>query len=142
MATRFRKSRRQRGSRYCGWGQIGQHRQAGGRGGIGGAGKHKHFWIRTVIEEPDHFGHDPFNSFNRNLVHKWINVRDLDDVFAKHGKTDVNGKVILDLSSLGYDKLLGGGSIGGAYAVRIDKISENAKSKIEAAGGEVLSANE
>jgi large subunit ribosomal protein L15 len=66
----------------------------------------------------------------------------LDDVFAKHGKTDVNGKVILDLSSLGYDKLLGGGSIGGAYAVRIDKISENAKSKIEAAGGEVLSANE
>ena len=67
MATRFRKSRRQRGSRYCGWGQVGQHRQSGSRGGVGGAGKHKHFWIRTVIEEPDHFGHDPFNSFNRNL---------------------------------------------------------------------------
>nr|MDQ3961331.1 50S ribosomal protein L15 [Thermoproteota archaeon] len=50
MATRFRKSRRQRGSRYCGWGQVGQHRQSGSRGGVGGAGKHKHFWIRTVIE--------------------------------------------------------------------------------------------
>ena len=35
MATRFRKSRRQRGSRYCGWGQVGQHRQSGSRGGIG-----------------------------------------------------------------------------------------------------------
>ena len=49
MATRFRKSRRQRGTRYCGWGQIGQHRQSGSRGGVGQAGKHKHFWIRTVI---------------------------------------------------------------------------------------------
>jgi large subunit ribosomal protein L15 len=142
MATRFRKSRRQRGSRYCGWGQIGQHRQAGSRGGIGGAGKHKHFWVRTVIEEPDHFGHDPFNSFNRNLVQKWINVRDLDAVFAKHGKTDESGKVILDLTSLGYDKLLGGGSITGAYAIKISKISENAKAKIEAAGGEVISEDE
>jgi large subunit ribosomal protein L15 len=137
MATRFRKSRRQRGSRYCGWGQVGQHRQAGGRGGIGGAGKHKHFFIRTVIEEPDHFGHDPFNSFNRNLVQRWINVRDLDTVFAKHGKTE-GDKVVLDLTSLGYDKLLGGGAIGAAYAIKVAKVSESAKSKIEAAGGEVI----
>jgi len=34
MATRLRKSRRQRGTRYCGWGQIGQHRQSGSRGGV------------------------------------------------------------------------------------------------------------
>jgi large subunit ribosomal protein L15 len=139
MATRFRKSRRQRGSRYCGWGQIGQHRQAGSRGGIGGAGKHKHFWIRTVIEEPEHFGHDPFNSFNRNLVNRWINVRDLDAAFAKHGKTDEkSGKVVLDLASLGYDKLLGGGNITGAFTVQVPKVSENAKAKIEAVGGEVV----
>jgi large subunit ribosomal protein L15 len=137
MATRFRKSRRQRGSRYCGWGQVGQHRQAGSRGGVGGAGKHKHFWIRTVIEEPDHFGHDPFNSFNRNLVQRWINVRDLDGLFAKHGKVDENGRVFLDLSSLGYNKLLGGGSISGAYTIKVAKISESARSKIESTGGEV-----
>ncbi len=139
MATRFRKSRRQRGSRYCGWGQVGQHRQAGGRGGIGGAGKHKHFWIRTVIEEPDHFGHDPFNSFNRNVVNRWLNIRDLDSVFTKHGKADESGKVVLDLNVLGYDKLLGGGKISGAYTIKVAKISENAKAKIEAAGGEVIS---
>src|ERR671923_2117385 len=139
MATRFRKSRRQRGSRYCGWGQIGQHRQAGSRGGIGGAGKHKHFWIRTVIEEADHFGHDPFNSFNRNLVQRWINVRDLDGLFAKHGKADESGRVVLDLSSLGYNKLLGGGSVSGAYTIKVAKVSEGAKSKVESAGGEVTS---
>lgn len=139
MATRFRKSRRQRGSRYCGWGQVGQHRQAGSRGGIGGAGKHNHFWIRTVIEEPDHFGHDPFNSFNRNVVNRWLNVRDLDAAFARHGKAEPSGKVVLDLTSLGYDKLLGGGKVNGAFAVKVAKASEGAKQKITAAGGEVIS---
>jgi large subunit ribosomal protein L15 len=138
MATRFRKSRRQRGSRYCGWGQVGQHRQSGGRGGIGGAGKHKHFWIRTVIEEPNHFGHDAFNSFNRNLVYNWINIKDLDSVVAKHGKVDQDGKVILDLTSLGYDKLLGGGKVSSAFTVKITRISASAKKKIQEAGGEVL----
>lgn len=139
MPTRFRKSRRQRGSRYCGWGQVGQHRQAGSRGGIGGAGKHKHFWIRTVIEEPDHFGHDPFNSFNRNIVERWTNVRDLDSLFAQHGKTEKDGKVVLDLDALGIDKLLGGGSVQGVFAVKVAKASESAKAKIQAAGGEILS---
>ena len=138
MAIRFRKSRRQRGSRYCGWGQIGQHRAAGSRGGVGGAGKHKHFWIRTILEEPEHFGHDTFNSFNPNLVQRWVNIRDLDAVFAKHGKTDESGRVVLDLTSLGYDKLLGGGSINGAYTVKVAKVTESARSKIEAAGGEVI----
>jgi len=139
MATRFRKSRRQRGSRYCGWGQVGQHRQSGSRGGIGGAGKHKHFFIRTVIEEPNHFGHDAFNSYNRNLVHRWINIRDLDSVVAKHGKVDEDGRVILDLTALGYDKLLGGGKVNSAFAVKVANISENAKEKIQQAGGEIFS---
>src|SRR6476469_232886 len=138
MATRLRKSRRQRGSRYCGWGQIGQHRQAGSRGGIGGAGKHKHLWNRTIMEEPEHFGHDAFNSFNRNLVQRWLNIGDLDSVFASHGKVEKGGKVILDLASLKYDKLLGGGRIKGAFAVKIAKISRSAKEKIESAGGEVI----
>jgi len=139
MATRFRKSRRQRGSRYCGWGQVGQHRQAGARGGVGQAGKHKHFWIRTVIEEPNHFGHDPFNSFNRNIVQRWVNIKDLDSVFAKHGKVDDNGQVILDLTSLGYDKLLGGGKPTGAFTIKVAKVSKSAKERIEAVGGEVIS---
>ena len=139
MATRFRKSRRQRGSRYCGWGQIGQHRQAGARGGVGQAGKHKHLWIRPVIEEPNHFGHDAFNSFNRNLVQRWINIKDLDSVFTKYGKVDSDGKVILDLTSLGYDKLLGGGNPTGAFTIRVAKVSRNAKELIESTGGEVIS---
>jgi len=144
MATRLRKSRRQRGTRYCGWGQIGQHRQSGSRGGVGAAGKHKHFWIRTVIEEPSHFGHDSFYLLNRNPVRKWLNLRDLDGILSKHGNVrDKDTKPTLDLTSLGYHKLLGGGKVsGGGVKVRIEKISQKAKQKIEEVGGEVLLYNE
>ena len=62
----------------------------------------------------------------------------MDAVFAKHGKADESGRVVLDLTSLGYDKLLGGGSISGAYMVKVAKISEGARSKIEAAGGGII----
>ena len=33
---------------------------------------------------------------------------------------------------------LGGGSISGAYMVKVDRVSESARSKIEAAGGGVI----
>ena len=138
MATRFRKSRRQRGTRYCGWGQIGQHRQSGSRGGIGGGGKHKHFWIRTVIEEPDHFGHDTLNSYSRFLVKKWINLRDLKNLFLRqpHNKDE---KPVLDLGSLGIQKLLGGGNISESYVIKVAQVSASAKKKIESAGGSIIS---
>ena len=143
MATRFRKSRRQRGTRYCGWGQIGQHRQSGSRGGVGAAGKHKHYWIRTVIQEPNHFGHDSFYSVNRRPVNKWLNVRDVDSLMEHHGVIRENDtKPSLDLSSLGYDKLLGGGKIRGRVTLHIGRVTGTAKEKVEAAGGEVLTFHE
>jgi large subunit ribosomal protein L15 len=138
MATRLRKSRRQRGTRYCGWGQIGQHRQSGSRGGIGGGGKHKHFWIRTVIEEPDHFGHDTLNSYSRFLVKKWANLRDLKNLYLRQPHTK-DEKPVLDLGSLGIQKLLGGGNISESYVIKVAQVSASAKKKIESAGGSIIS---
>lgn len=138
MATRLRKSRRHRGTRYCGWGQIGQHRQSGSRGGIGGAGKHKHFWIRTVIEEPDHFGHDTLNSYSRFLVKKWINLRDLKTLSIKFSDQK-DQKTVLDLGSLGIQKLLGGGIIRESYVIKVAQASDSAKKKVESAGGSIIS---
>lgn len=138
MATRFRKSRRQRGSRFCGWGQIGQHRQSGSRGGIGGAGKHKHFWIRTVIEEPDHFGHNSTKPSRQNRLNRWVNLRDVDDLAARFGTTNEHGKTILDLRSIGYEKLLGGGTVQKPIVVQVAKVSATAKQKIELAGGNIV----
>jgi large subunit ribosomal protein L15 len=138
MATRLRKSRRHRGTRYCGWGQVGQHRQSGSRGGIGGAGKHKHFWIRTVIEEPDHFGHDTLNSYSRFLVKKWINLRDLKTLSIKFSDKK-DQKTVLDLGSLGIQKLLGGGNISESYVIKVAQASASAKKKVESAGGSIIS---
>jgi large subunit ribosomal protein L15 len=141
MATRFRKSRRQRGSRYCGWGQVGQHRQSGSRGGIGGAGKHKHFFIRTIKEEPNHFGHEQFHALRHSDSLKWINLKDLNELI-KYSESSEDGKVILDLEKLGYDKVLGCGAINSALTIRVKRISGSAKNKITAAGGEVLILDE
>jgi large subunit ribosomal protein L15 len=141
MATRLRKSRKQRGSRFCGWGQIGQHRASGSRGGVGGAGKHKHFYIRTVMEEPDHFGHEQFHALRKTDISKWVNIKDLNQLM-KYSKVSEEGKTVLDLDELGYEKLLGMGRIDGSFTIRVKRISQSAKEKINQAGGEVLILNE
>ncbi|MGN6614546.1 MAG: uL15 family ribosomal protein [Candidatus Nitrosocosmicus sp.] len=141
MATRLRKSRKQRGSRFCGWGQIGQHRASGSRGGVGGAGKHKHFYIRTVMEEPDHFGHEQFHALRKSDVSKWLNLKDLNQLM-KFSKATEEGKIVLDLDELGYEKLLGSGQVDGVFTIKVKKVSQSAKNKITQAGGEVLLSNE
>ena len=136
MATRLRKSRRMRGSRTHGWGQVGQHRSAGHKGGHGKAGMHKHHWTRTVLLEERIFGPKGFQPPKRTITRKWANVGDLDSLFLKHGKTE-DGKNVLDLAALGYEKLLGSGRVSKAYSVLIAAAVPNAKSKVEAAGGKV-----
>ena len=137
MATRLRKSRRQRGTRFCGWGQIGQHRASGSRGGVGNAGKHKHFYIRTLKEEPEHFGHEQFHALRKSDITRWVNLRDLNQLM-KYSKATEDGKVVLDLSELGYEKLLGAGRVDAVVSVKVKKASKSAKEKIAEAGGEVL----
>ena len=137
MATRLRKSRRQRGTRFCGWGQIGQHRASGSRGGVGNAGKHKHFYIRTVKEEPEHFGHEQFHALRKSDVTRWVNLKDLNQLM-RYSKSSEDGKVILDLNELGYEKLLGAGRVDAVVSVKVKRASKSAKEKITEAGGEVL----
>ncbi|MFM7796656.1 MAG: uL15 family ribosomal protein [Candidatus Nitrosotenuis sp.] len=137
MATRLRKTRKFRGSRTHGWGQIGQHRASGHKGGLGQSGMHKHLFSSLLKDDPYHFGHDSTHPPHPIITKKWTSVRDLDDIFAKHGKQE-GGKKLLDLASLGYDKLLGGGQIKNAYSVKIERCTESAAEKIKNAGGEVL----
>jgi large subunit ribosomal protein L15 len=141
MATRLRKSRRQRGTRFCGWGQIGQHRASGSRGGVGGAGKHKHFFLRTLKEEPDHFGHEQFHALRKSDVSRWVNIRDLNQLL-RYSKSGEDGKTVLDLGELGYEKLLGSGRVEAVLTIKVKQASKSAKDKITEAGGEVLTLNE
>ena len=137
MATRLRKTRKFRGSRTHGWGQIGQHRGSGHKGGLGKSGLHKHLFSTLLKFDPDHFGHDSTHPPHPNIIKKWASVRDLDDLFAKYGKQEGNRKLI-DLASLGYDKLLGGGQVKNAYLVKVGQYTASAEDKIKKVGGEVL----
>ncbi len=141
MATRLRKTRRLRGGRHMGWGQVGQHRASGHKGGLGITGMMKHHYSTMLKDDPDHYGHDSTKPPHPNITKKWISVRDLDDMFAKHGKS-IDGKKVIDLTSAGYDKLLGGGKIGShAYSVIIPKYTVSAENKLKSVGGEVLQNN-
>lgn len=52
------------------------------------------------------------------------------------------GKLFIDLQSLGYTKLLGAGKVTKPLAVKVPSCSESAGEKIEGAGGEVLTEAE
>lgn len=140
MATRNRKTRKFRGSRTHGWGQVGQHRASGHKGGLGVAGQLKHHFSSMLKEDPGHFGHDSTHTPQPNIIKKWTSVRDLDDLFTKFGTKEGDKKVI-DLTGNGYDKLLGGGKISNAYAIKVKQFTASAEEKVKAAGGEVLAEN-
>jgi large subunit ribosomal protein L15 len=142
---KLKKSRKQRGSRYCGWGQVGQHRKGGMRGGKGKAGGRKHFWIRTVKYEPDRYrniGFKPPSSLESRP--EIVNVGELKDIAVNiHGvETIAAGSegLLLDLDSLGIGKLLGKGSIDVPINVKVSEYSSRALEKLEAAGGQILEA--
>ncbi len=136
MPTRLRKIRKQRGSRFHGWGQVGQHRSSGMRGGVGKAGLLKHKWTWTVKYDPDHFGAKGFTPPTQKKVKRWINVGQLDGLAA--GLAEGKAKVkIINLVEMGYDKMLGQGRVGGAYNIIVGGFSERAKAKVEEAGGSV-----
>ncbi|MDC0638663.1 50S ribosomal protein L15 [Nitrosopumilus sp.] len=140
MATRLRKTRRLRGGRHMGWGQVGQHRASGHKGGLGVTGFQKHHYSSLLKDEPDHYGHESSSPPHPNVTRKWASVRDLDDLFTKFGKEE-GGKKIVDLESAGYDKLLGGGNISNAYSVKIENFTASAEEKLKTVGGEIVQSS-
>ncbi len=147
MPTKDRKVRRQRGSRTHGWGQIGQHRAGGGRGGHGKAGLDKHKWTYVIKHDPTYWEKKGFVS-TRTLGRKVsvINVGKLDDLADKLESEKKlerkDKKIFLDLESLGYDKLLGTGEIIKPMLVKVASYSEAASRKLEEAGGQILKETE
>jgi len=125
-----RKTRWYRGTRYHGWGQIGQHRKSGGRGGFGRAGFKKHKWFYVLKYDRGHFGRHGFVS--RYPEKKIINVGDLEKFFDKV----VDG--VLDLDKLGFDKLVGRGRLSRPLKILVKEASEKAIKKVSEAGGEVV----
>lgn len=140
MATRLRKTRRQRGSRTHGWGQVAQHRASGHKGGLGASGQLKHHFSGMLKTDPGHFGHDSTHTPRAVVTRKWASVRDLGDLHATIGTEGPGGERVVDLAAHGYDKLLGGGGVSAAYTVRIARFTAPAEAKVKEAGGRIVAA--
>jgi large subunit ribosomal protein L15 len=132
MPHKLRKTRKMRGSRTHGYGRIGQHRDAGSKGQRK-VGRHKHLWSYVVTHEPDYFGKKGFTS-PQSLKRKenTINIKQLNELTLEKDTANVN------LTSLGYTKLLGTGKIAKPLTITVASCSKSATEKIKKAGGKIL----
>ncbi|MHC1636161.1 MAG: uL15m family ribosomal protein [Candidatus Methanospirareceae archaeon] len=137
------KRRKIRGTRTCGGGAHKKRRGGGSRGGRGNAGAYAHHFVKSLkmgIRKGDRgrgFYHHPAPRILRT-----INVGELDEMVEAlivEGKAEEkNGGIYIDASNMGIDKILGRGKVTKRLIVSVAEISETAKEKIEAAGGEVI----
>lgn len=137
------KSSRQRGYTTHGWGSMKKHRGAGHRGGRGRAGSGK----RGDQKKPRYwkskktFGKFGFKSKSRVPDMTPINLKTIDDrieslVIKGVAKLD-NGTYTLNLSDIGYNKLLSTGKVTRKLIITTDFATEKAVDKVKKAGGEV-----
>lgn len=129
MPHKLRKIRKFRGSRTQGYGRIGQHRDAGSKGNRK-VGRHKHLWSKVVTTDPNYFGKSGFHSPQAiHRIEKTINLQKLDQMAAG---TEVN------LTELGYTKLLGTGKLTKAITIQVASASKSAAEKVVEAGGKLI----
>ncbi len=136
MPHKLRKIRKFRGSRTQGYGRIGQHRDSGSKGHRK-VGRHKHLWSWVVTHEPDYFGKNGFTS--PQSLHRHENTINLKKV-AEIARTSQGEKPQINLTALGYTKLLGTGAITKALTIQVASYSKSAAEKIKEAGGEIISS--
>ncbi|MEM3700050.1 MAG: uL15 family ribosomal protein [Candidatus Bathyarchaeia archaeon] len=137
MPHKLRKIRKKRGSRTVGYGRVGQHRKSGSKGERK-AGRHKHLWSYVLRYEPEYFGKRGFTSpKSLKQKQKVINIGKLEEL-VKATSEEKEGKIFIDLESLGYTKLLGTGKVTKPLIVKVASCSKSAAEKIKEAGGQVL----
>jgi large subunit ribosomal protein L15 len=126
MVVRRRKKSKRAGGTKTHFGGIGgkQKRGKGSKGGKGRAGHgkragHMKFFFKTRKKK----GFTPVKT-------KKIKTINLSALSKMKGKE-------IDLTKLGYDKLLGSGKITRAITVKVKSFSKKAKEKIEKAGGTI-----
>ncbi len=138
---RNKKVRKQRGSRTYGYGRIsGGHRKGGSRGGKGKAGLKDHHRIGRIAEMIR--SKKGFTVPNTQSSHLSVNIGDIDEqldiLLAKNIAKKEASIVKIDVSELGYDKVIGKGVVRHSLHLYAKNITPRAKEKIEAAGGKVF----
>ncbi|MBO3762669.1 MAG: uL15 family ribosomal protein [Thermoproteota archaeon] len=125
MPTDLRKTRKYRGSRTHGWGQVGQHRDSGMKGGHGKAGRwdHKFLMFYGKIKAKKGFVKKP-----PRKEAKTINLGELIKLSRYFKQEDHN--IIINLASLGYDKLLAKGVAPQNVQIIVPSWSKKAEEKL------------
>lgn len=138
MPHKLRKIRKKRGSRTQGYGRVGQHRKTGSKG-MRKAGRHKHGWTYVIKYEPEYFSKRGFTSPKslRQRINA-INVGQLCEIAERVSTKTDEGKIFIDLESLGYNKLLGAGKVTKPLIVKVASYSKSAEEKIKEVGGQIL----
>ncbi len=144
MATRKRKIRKLRGSRTCG---KGSHKKArsgkGSRGGRGMAGSFGQKFSYVIKYMPEHIGKRGFTPpvavrKEYNCINIGILCEKIDD-YIKQGLAEKrDDKIYIDVTKLGYDKVLGSGVVNKKLIVKARAFSKKAVEKIKRVGGEVI----
>jgi large subunit ribosomal protein L15 len=133
MPHKLRKIRKFRGTRTQGYGRIGQHRDSGSKGNRK-VGRHKHLWSKVVTSQPNYFGKHGFHSPQAiHKIEKTINLQKLDQMVFD---AEVN------LTELGYTKLLGTGKLTKAFTIKVEEASKSAQQKVKDAGGKLILSSE
>ena len=142
MPTRFKKSRHQRGSVFCGHGRVGKHRKhPSGRGNAGGEHHHR---INFDKYHPGYFGKIGMRHLHKKHNPDWkpsINLANVAKLIAadQASKAKKGGELpVVDLLSHGYSKLLGAGSVQVPCIVKARWVSKIAEKKVKRAGGAVV----
>jgi large subunit ribosomal protein L15 len=129
MPHKLRKIRKFRGTRTQGYGRIGQHRDSGSKGNRK-VGRHKHLWSKIVTSEPNYFGKHGFHSPQAiHKIEKTINLQKIDQMAVS---SEIN------LTELGYTKLLGSGKLTKALTIQVKEASKSAQQKVQNAGGKLI----
>jgi large subunit ribosomal protein L15 len=144
MAVSKRKrSTRRRGTTTHGWGSMKKRRGAGNRGGRGraGSGKRGDQKKPSLWKNRKYFGKYGFKSKSRAPKIKPINIKTIDDKTESLVKKGLikfeNGSYVINLSDLGYNKLLSTGKVTKKFTITTDYATEKAVEKIKKAGGDV-----
>ena len=137
-----KKNSRQRGSHTHGWGSKKKHRGSGNKGGAGrsGSGKRADSKKPSVWKIKNYFGKHGFKSKKRKA--RAVNIsyieENLKSLISKKLSKESAGGYLINLSDIGFDKLLGGGKATKKLIITCKAASERAVNSIEGKGGKVI----
>lgn len=100
-------------------------------------------WSWIVKYDPNHYGKHGFKRPQKTICKfNTINLdfldEKLDELVLKGVAKKEKGKIVVDVTELGYNKVLGKGRITKPVRVKSPKFSESATRRIEEAGGEAV----